>query len=176
MDTFFDDFLKAKRKSKPVWKWTTGVVDTNEDHIKLWYGDPPHQDSKGVQYDHTPVALVARGPGKSFIVQFLLSARSSDKRAAKILQTVRWELDYYLLDVGGPKPWAYAQYHCYTAANMYSKVHWGWFPKGPSSSTAPHSSCVIRQGRRKFVFSPTRPSRKPLQKRLDVSRSSDHPQ
>ena len=33
------------------------------------------------------------------------------------------ELRYYLLDKGEPDPWNYAQYHCTTAANLYSAVH-----------------------------------------------------
>lgn len=158
----FDDFVKTKQRVRPVWKWTTGVVDTNKDHIKLWHGDPPRQDSEGVQYAQTPVALVARGPGKSFIVQFLLSAHSTDKRAAKILKDVRRELDFYLLQVGGPDPWAYAQYHCYTAANVYSKIHWGWYPKGPKRLNEPHSSYIVRgisiQGRKRSraIFIPKR--------------------
>ena len=36
VDTF-EDFMKVKPQGRPVWKWVEGVVDTNEDHIKLWY-------------------------------------------------------------------------------------------------------------------------------------------
>ena len=158
----FDDFWNMTPRLRPGWKWVEGVVDTNEDHIKLWYGNLPTGNKKEVvRQGGSPVALVARGSGKSFRVQFLLSARSSDKRTAKILNAVRRELDRYLLEVHGPDdftPWAYAQYHCYTAANIYSKVHWGWYPKGPKRPTEPHSSRVIRRGGRKFVFNPTQPS------------------
>ena len=158
----FDDFRNMTPQLRPGWEWIEGVVDTNEDHIKLWYGNSPTEDKKGaVRQGESPVALVARGSGKRLRVQFLLSARSRDKRTAKILKAVRRELDRYLLEVHGPAdltPWAYAQYHCYTAANVYSKVHWGWYPKGPKRPSEPHSSCVIRRGGRKFVFSPSQPS------------------
>jgi len=40
------------------------------------------------------------------------------------------ELDFYLVEKGGANPWAYAKYHCNTAANMYSSVHWSYFPSG----------------------------------------------
>lgn len=161
-DRTFGDPPQARPKTPSDWKWVEGVVDTTEDHIKLWHGQPPTADQDGaVRQSGRPVALVAPGPGKSFIVQFLLSARSRDKRTAKILKDVRRELDFYLIELSTPDrpaPWAYAQYHCYTAANIYSRVHWGWFPKGPKRASGPHSSRVIRRGGQKFVFSPEPPS------------------
>ncbi len=42
----------------------------------------------------------------------------------------RKSLDFYLVGLNKPDPWAYAIYHCNTAANMYSEVHWSYFPKG----------------------------------------------
>lgn len=130
-DDDFSDVIKGKQAGKPAWKWTAGPVDTDKDHIKLWHGKRVHQDSKGriYQYAKAPAARVMRGPGKSFIVQFLLSTRSTNKRTVRILKDVRRELDFYLLEVGGRNPWAYARYHCGTMANWYSKVHWQWRPK-----------------------------------------------
>ncbi|MBI3021314.1 MAG: hypothetical protein HYY59_04880 [Candidatus Omnitrophica bacterium] len=158
----FADFMDAEPKASTGWKWVEGVVDTDDDHIKIWHGKPPTADKGGaIRQSGRLVALVAPGPGKSFIVQFLLKARPADKRAAEILKDVRRELDFYLIELstpGRPAPWAYAQYHCDTAANIYSKVHWGWYPKGPKRLTEPHSARVIRQGRRKFVFRPARQS------------------
>src|SRR3989338_5159895 len=115
-DVTFIDSFDTKQKIRPAWKWIEGGVDTNEDHIKLWHGKSPTADKGGaVRESGRPVALVARGRGKTFTVQFLLTARPTDKRTTKILKDVRRELDFYLLQVGGPDPWAYAQYHCYTA-------------------------------------------------------------
>ncbi len=130
----FGDFLEVKQTGKPVWKWTPGPVDTNKDHIKLWHGKRTHQDSKGRihQYAKVPAARVARGPGKSFVVQFLMSTRSANKRTAGILKDVRRELDFYLIELSRPDrpaPWAYARYHCTTMANFYSAVCWQWCPK-----------------------------------------------
>ena len=156
MDTNFSGF-KVKQMVKPVWKWIVGLVDTNKDHIKLWYGNPPAADRKGsVRQSGSPVALLARGPGKTFTVQWLLKAHPSNQRALHILKAVRRDLDFYLLEVGGPDPWAYAQYHCFTGANIYSKVHWAWHPKGSQGSVKPHSSFVVREGSRKFIFKPNR--------------------
>ena len=161
-DIHFGDVLEARPRSRSDWKWVEGVVDTNEDHIKLWHGAPPTAGRGGAVHQRgRPVALLARGRGKTFTVQFLLTARPTDTRAAQILKDVRRELDFYLIELstpGRPAPWAYAQYHCYTAANIYSKVHWGWYPKGPKRASESHSSRVIRRGGRKFVFSPSQPS------------------
>ena len=156
---FFDDAEEAKRKPRSGWKWVEGVVDTNDDHIKIWHGSPPTEGKGGAVHESgDPVALLARGRGKTFTVQFFLKAGRRDRRSATILKAVQRELDFYLIEHVAPDPWAYAQYHCYTAANIYSKVHWGWYPKGPRRPSEPHSSRVIRRGGRKFVFSPKQPT------------------
>ena len=40
------------------------------------------------------------------------------------------ELTFYLVEKGEKDPWRYAIYHCGTASNIYSQVHWGYFPIG----------------------------------------------
>lgn len=92
------------------WQWTEGTVDRQGEHLQITWGD-----------DHNPVALVGRGSGRMFVVQFL---------ACRTPPEVRRELDFYLTQVGGPDPWAYAIYHCGTAANVYSEVHWHYYPDG----------------------------------------------
>jgi hypothetical protein len=65
-------------------------------------------------------------------VQFLLKARrQTEARANKILDEVRRELTFYLLDVVGPDSWPFVQYHCDTPANWRSIVHWTWHPRAP---------------------------------------------
>ena len=165
-DLSFGDLIDTTPRTQSGWK-VKGIVDTNNEHIKLWHGKPPTADRGGaVRQSGRPVALVARGRGKTFTVQFLLRARPTDKRAAEILKDVRRELDFYLIELsapGRPAPWAYARYHCYTAANVYSKVHWGWYPKGPQRSSTPHSSHVVRgaaltRGKRgRAIFMPNPP-------------------
>ena len=102
------------------WKWVEGIVDTNEDHIKIRYGDDPE-----------PIAVVAPDEGKTFVVQSLVNQLNLfDKSEQEIPVDVRKELDFYLVELGEEDPWAYAIYHCSTASNMYSNVHWGYYPKG----------------------------------------------
>jgi hypothetical protein len=101
------------------WKWVEGIVDTNEDHIKIRYGEYPE-----------PVALFAPGPEKTFTVQFLLKQEPPSQKDQEILNDVREKLEFFLVELGEEDPWAYAIYHCTTASNIYSKVHWGYYPKG----------------------------------------------
>ncbi len=44
----------------------------------------------------------------------------------EILEDIQRELDFYLLEVGGPNPWGYAIYHCGTASNAFSSVSWSY--------------------------------------------------
>ena len=65
--------MKTKGEVQPTRKWCEGIVNTENDHIKIRYG----KDSKRV-------ALVAPGEENSFIVQFLLKARPSDRKGRHI--------------------------------------------------------------------------------------------
>lgn len=106
------------------WKWIDGVVNKNEDHIKITYSDA-RSDEKMI-----PIASISPGKGHIFNVQFIYKGEPDAAKTKKILKEVRRELDFYLVEKGEKYPWEYAKYHCTTAANLYSNVHWGWFPKG----------------------------------------------
>ena len=102
----------------PRTAWVEGVVDRRADHVSLSYGE-----------SQRAMALVAQHGRYGFTVQFLLKARRTEVRANKILDAVRRELTFSLLDVVGPDSWAFVQYHCETPANRRSSVHWTWHPK-----------------------------------------------
>ncbi len=99
-----------------TWRWIEGCIDADADHIALTYRDDPK-----------PLALVAPGPSQTFIVEFL--REPMDELARKQRDCARRELDFYLVELRKPDPWAYAVYHCGTAANAYSDVHWSFFPR-----------------------------------------------
>ena len=112
--------MKGEKKARRKWKWTEGLVDSEEEHIKISYGD-----------DSVPVGLVAPPEKRAFTVQFVLTAAPSTTGPyQKILEETRRELDFYLVENREEDLWAYAKYHCSTAANLYSPVHWGYYPKG----------------------------------------------
>jgi hypothetical protein len=77
------------------------------------------------------IALLCRGARKNvFVVEFLPASELAGTALEAGRQAVRQELDFYLVQLEEPDPWRYAIYHCTTAANIYSSVHWGYFPTG----------------------------------------------
>lgn len=90
------------------------MVETNQRHLVLRHDD---HDS--------PVALVGPERDGAFVVQFLLAA--DDERTCQVREDVTREIDFYLVEKGEPRPWAYAIYHCGTMANVYSRVHWACY-------------------------------------------------
>lgn len=108
--------MRTTRYDRPA--WVEGVVNQASEHIQICYGER-----------RMPVARVTRDANKEFVVEFLVSKRMTQRLAGRILEEVRRELDFYLLGAIGPDSWAFAQYHCDTAANMCAVVHWRWQPK-----------------------------------------------
>lgn len=113
-----------------------GIVDSNKEHIKICYSEQlkPYANTP-------PVALVAKGTDNSFVVQFLLSP--DNKNATEILNKVRSEIKFFLIEKGEENPWAYARYHCSTASNVYSSVHWHLYPE--SSKEIGHRASIKKE-------------------------------
>lgn len=104
------------------WKWTEGKVDPAAPHMKLFVGEWGEAA--------LPVAVVAEPVGHSFAVEFLKIPDVDPTEYERIKSVVAEELTFYLVEKGEKDPWQYAIYHCGTASNMYSQVHWGYFPSG----------------------------------------------
>jgi len=113
----------VESEKQTEWSWIEGIFNKNDDHIMITYGDI----DDGV---FEPIALVAPGPEKEFIVQFLLQPELENEEHQKMLDGARRELNFYLIELKEKDPWSYACYHCSTAANLYSKVHWEYYSKG----------------------------------------------
>ena len=107
-----------------TWTWVEGNVDRAKEHIELRYGDA----SKTEYEDWRPVALIGTPQNFTFPVKWLTDESSPEGKEA--IESARKELDFFLVEKGEPDPWAYAQYHCGTASNMYSMIHWSYFPEG----------------------------------------------
>lgn len=71
------------------------------------------------------VALVAKSVGNTFVVEFLRPSELDQEEYERIKLAVTKELNFYLVEKGEKDPWQYAMYHCGTASNIYSDVHWG---------------------------------------------------
>ena len=105
----------STRTPKPA--WIEGTVDRKADHVSLSYGER-----------RRVMALVAPHREHGFTVQFLKSPETMSQ-PTRILEEVRQELTFYLLNIVGPDSWTFVQYHCDTPANQLSRVHWAWHPK-----------------------------------------------
>lgn len=123
-NTNIGELLQSRRKTGSAPSWNEGIVNTNTDHIKISYGDIGHGD------DTKLVALVAPDRDNNFVVQWLMRPDPSDELVKAVLQEVRKELDFYLIELEKEDPWAYAQYHSRATSNIFSNVHWGWYPEG----------------------------------------------
>jgi hypothetical protein len=90
--------------------------------MKLYYGDWSESA--------LPVALVGKPVGMSFPVEFLQVPALDPGEHEQIKLAVTKDLTFYLVEKGEYDPWLYAIHHCGTAANIYSNVHWRYFPNG----------------------------------------------
>ena len=123
----------------PKWTWKEGIVSPEQPHIELRY-------SKG-EHDSVLIALLSPPTKWVFTVQFLPTAASPGLDPAFIRNEVCKELDYFLIELGERDPWAYAKYHCGTASNLYSTVHWS-FIAGRDSERGSVSKRLARSKRR----------------------------
>lgn len=105
-----------------VWRWQEAVVNRRHEHFELRYGSA----DENWWEDWLPVALVGLPSEGVFPVQFLVD-ENIRRREPNIFSRVTKELNFYLIELGERDPWAYAQYHCSTASNLYSSVHWAYF-------------------------------------------------
>ena len=130
--------MSDEANSQSDWTWAEGAVDPGQEHIEIRYGD-----ASSAAYDQwIRVALVGPPVVRTFPVRWLSVSLSPE-----ILAAVRHELDFYLIehpasfpDTGDP--WRYVVYHCATAANVYSKVHWSYFEFGQQGSR--HASQMLQ--------------------------------
>ena len=111
-------------KDRKGWAWRVGSVDRTTEHFELRYGS---SEEAGWD-DWLPVAFVGPPSEKVFVVEFLIDEKQMP-RSAEMIQQVKEELDFFLVELGEPDPWLYAQHHCKTASNVYSAIHWSFFPK-----------------------------------------------
>jgi hypothetical protein len=102
------------------WSLQEATVDPSEEQIVLHYKRGARDDPERWE----GAVRVAKPQEHTFRIQWFPKLSAAGRAA-----TLR-ELNFYLLTKGEPNPWGYAQYHCSTAANVYSEVGWSYFPTG----------------------------------------------
>ena len=111
------------KNKKQLWRWITGNVDASEEHIEIRFGSARHSGWD----EWIPIALVSAPDGYTFTVQFLIKAQKPHEM--EMINEVKRQLDFYLIDKREEDPWTYAHHHCGTSANVYSMVHWSFYLK-----------------------------------------------
>lgn len=109
--------MQPVKSQKQKARWRRGGVSSTSEHIELTGGDK-----------NLPVARVAPPVDHTFTVEFLINEELPSNIA--ILKSAKGELDFYLVEKNELNPWGYAQYHCTTSSNIYSQVHWSYYPEG----------------------------------------------
>jgi hypothetical protein len=125
-------------KAQTPWRWEEGLVDEQKEHIELHYGRVEESPAE----NWVPIARIAKNKPRLFVVEWLVKPDSpSDK---SMIAAARRELDFFLVEHDikvMSDHWEYAIYHCGTSGNMYSSVHWSYFPTGNQGER--HVSRVI---------------------------------
>jgi hypothetical protein len=106
-----------------LWKWYPGKVDLKNRYFELKFGNIP-----------APVARIGIGDKYDFVVEFLLNLKNDLEKQQEIFSEVIWEIELYLINNSEPDPIEYMINHTKKCANMYSRIHWNYFPKGASKS------------------------------------------
>jgi hypothetical protein len=101
------------------WHWFPGKVDLNNRYFELKYG-----------FDPAAVARIGIGDNQVFIVEFLLNVNDDIDKLKEIFSEALWEIELYLINNSEPDPIEYMINHTKKCANIYSKVHWRYYPKG----------------------------------------------
>jgi len=101
------------------WQWQPGKVDLQSRYFELKYGSDP-----------ASVARIGIADNNKFIVEFLLNINDDIEKLKEIFGEVIWEIELYLINNSEPDPIEYMINHTKKCANMYSKIHWRYYPKG----------------------------------------------
>lgn len=101
------------------WEWKIGRVDTTKRFFELKYG-----------YDPAPVARIGIGDNKNFLVEFLLQPTTGIEQRKEMFNEIVYEIELYLINNNEPDPLSYMINHTYKCANIYSRVHWRYYPNG----------------------------------------------
>lgn len=119
------------------WRWQNGEVDLRKEYIEISYEDDPDSNDN----DPVPVALIGRPENNVFPIRWLVGIEAPENK--NMVDLVKRELNFYLVEKEEPDPWAYAQYRCTTASNLYSSVHWAYYPEGDKGGK--HTDMIKRK-------------------------------
>lgn len=112
---------------KPEFKYAVCEVCKDKEHFIIHYGDSNTTEPA----EWVPVVMIGRSVKRIYPLQWLIDIDCKSNK--DIVKEVLEEINAYLLSDTEKNPWGYAEYHCTTAANIYSPVHWSFIPKNEKS-------------------------------------------
>ncbi len=121
-------------------------MDERKEYIELrhgYAGENPYEN-------WSPVARIGKPKGHCFPVQWIVKADAVENEA--LIADAREELDFYLVEKNEPDLWAYAVYHCNTGANLYSYIHWSYFPDGQGGERVSSRVIQLSAGKKAKLF------------------------
>ncbi len=99
--------------------WQEGRVDQQQTHLEIYYVlDLEHEGPSFL------IAAIAPPKDQVFIVELLPENLPVEMDPGPIVDEVKQELNFFLIEKREADPWKYARYHCTTASNFYSHVQW----------------------------------------------------
>lgn len=105
------------------WEWIPGKIDLSKRYFELKYGNRP-----------APVARIGITDNQKFIVEFMIPPDIDRQLSEEMLKEIIYEIELYLINNSVTDPLTYMINHTYKCANLYSKVHWVYFPTGAKKS------------------------------------------
>jgi|CXWL01.1.fsa_nt_gi hypothetical protein len=108
------------REEVPSWSWQEGRIDPSQPSLQIYY--VPDIENPETAY---LVALLSMTPtDRLFTVGFLPQSLPASLAPGPIIEEVKAELNFFLIEKREQDPMKYLRYHCTTASNLYSHVQW----------------------------------------------------
>lgn len=105
--------------SPSLYTWQEGRVDQTQPHLKIVY--VPDIEHEGPSF---VIAAILPPEQYVFRVELFPANLPVELDPVPIIDGVKRELDYYLIELREADPWKYAKYHCTSASNFYSHFQW----------------------------------------------------
>ena len=109
----------APAVARSPYTWQEGRVDQQLTHLEIYY-------VLDLQHEGPSFLIAAIAPPKNhvFVVELLSENLPVEMECGSIIDGLKREINFYLIEISEPDPWKYARYHCTTASNFHSHFQW----------------------------------------------------
>jgi len=105
--------------SPSLYTWQEGRVDQTQSHLKILY-------VPDIEHEGPSFVIAAISPPEQYVfrVELFPATLPAEMDPLPIMEGVKRELDYFLIELREVDPWKYAKYHCNSTSNVYSHFQW----------------------------------------------------